>query len=162
MDRNFFEKELKQELKTLSEQKLEFLKLLENSIQIMREKDLKIFQVKVPKRDNIPSDPKDIILYYHRETFHTLEGSSKTIKRDWLNQPKPFKRFIPSKYLQLPTDFNEEETLNYSLLFNFNENSKDINFRTISEFLFYSCSISAIKYNYFKRVNASSGGLQPT
>lgn len=159
---DFFTIHIKQVLgDDLSEQKNQFLSVLKFTLSEMKNKVPKVLKVKVPQRDDIPKDFKEIIMYYHKESMHTETESSRVIKqRDWHSQPNSCKRFSGSRFIQLPTEFQEQNTVKYVDLFKLKD-SKKITKETISELCYYGCSISAFKYNYFKRVNASSGGLQP-
>ncbi len=108
-------------------------------------------------------------LEYHRATKHTPESVWSSAPRlDWANMPNPFRHYEGTPLIDLPADplaplISAISVLNGTL----GPVSKEDPVDFLSQLLFYSASISAVKrtpsgYRYALRVNPSSGNLHPT
>ncbi len=108
-------------------------------------------------------------LDYHRATKHTPESVwSSAPPLDWANMPNPFRHYEGAPLIDLPADPPPPPVSALGVLdgtLGPPSQQDPVNF--LSQLLFYSASISAVKstpsgYRYALRVNPSSGNLHPT
>ena len=115
-------------------------------------------------------DPLDMVMEYHRETKHHLNGYARSLGYlDWANQPNPFRRFHGAALVPLPILDPEDEPLSprYDDLYHpFAVPCARISIRTLSRFFEYALALSAWKQagdaRWALRSNPSSGNLHPT
>ncbi len=99
------------------------------------------------------NDALETVLEYHRATKHRPGAYARGPGRmDWANEPKPFRRYLGSKLIEL----EKQEA----------EGTSGLNRDGISRFFYSSLAISAWKSSggakWSLRVNPSSGDLHPT
>lgn len=109
-------------------------------------------------------------LQYHSATKYAPESIRNTVPPlDWENRPDPFRHYESTPLIDLPADPVSPPVTAISVLRGelgpASEEENPIPF--LSQLLFYSASISAMKqtpsgYGYALRVNPSSGNLHPT
>jgi len=104
---------------------------------------------------------------YHERTKHHFQRYAKSAGQlDWATQPEPFRRFEGARLVTLPLDF-EREPVDYDDLYSrTGRNPASLTAGTLSDFLYHSLAISALKAmgdaTWELRVNPSSGNLHPT
>jgi hypothetical protein len=108
-------------------------------------------------------------LQYHRATKHSPESIRSTAPPlDWGNMPAPFRHYEGTPLIDLPADPVPPPVTAISVLRGaLGPTSEEDLVPFLSQLLFYSASISAMKqtpsgYGYALRVNPSSGNLHPT
>eukprot|EP01083_Nonionella_stella_P144267 450121_1 len=121
-----------------------------------------------------------LLEWYHYQTEHRLNYSSRTQQRFWFLQPSTCKRYygdialIPLDTFGTLTDLQNKDhsdPLSRAVMFSEQNESTLLSFNSISCFIWYSLALSASreplqnqsmpKGAFSKRVNASSGGLHP-
>jgi len=108
-----------------------------------------------------------ITLAYHERTKHSYDYFAPSLGYlDWSTQPNPFRRYEGASLISLSLP-NQDQTPPYHQIFQPESiKSKPVDLSTLSEFFYYSLSISAWKQygpsRWALRVNPSSGNLHPT
>lgn len=113
-----------------------------------------------------PAHLRTVLGYHERTKHHTHRFAASLGYLDWETQPDPFRRYrdAPLVPLRIPPI---DQTPPYRDLFSpGGVGAQPLSFETLSEFLFYSLSLSAWKEHgqnrWSLRVNPSSGNLHPT
>lgn len=106
------------------------------------------------------------ILNYHNQTKHSQKRYARSLGyMDWETQPNPFRVYEGSKKVKLRLSF-ENNTLEYSQIFQNNTPKAPLCLESISQFFQFSLGLAAIKEyqgtSWALRCNASSGNLHPT
>ncbi|ELR64616.1 oxidoreductase [Photobacterium marinum] len=115
-----------------------------------------------------PSNSVAVVFEYHDRTKHEFNRYARSLGYlDWVSQPCPFRYYLGAPQLVLPLPEDSKVTPDYESFFSGGDVvTKPLNRETLSDFFYYSLSLSAWKNfkgnRWSLRVNPSSGNLHPT